>query len=323
MQIISKYVGESEEKLRAVFEAARQKAPAIIFIDEIDAICPRREDASDELQKRVVASMLTLMDGALTDSAAAGSGDTASTASTASRVVVIGATNRPNALDPALRRPGRFDREVEIGIPNEKARLSILQTLLARASHALNDKQIAHLASVTHGFVGADLQALCKEAALIAIHRVKDTLPSLLTQPAAPAPAPAASAADSKESKSSGAESKSPEREPAQPAGAATSAAAGLSISFEDMTRALGMVKPSAMREIMIDVPKVKWEDIGGQQLIKQKLKEAVEWPLQVLRALTRCNLFHSARCLFNRILKRSFEWVFSRPKAFFSMVHL
>ncbi|KAI9209218.1 P-loop containing nucleoside triphosphate hydrolase protein [Polychytrium aggregatum] len=220
-EIISKFYGETEAKLRAVFEEAVDRAPSIVFIDEIDALCPNREESSSELEKRVVGTMLTLMDGA-------------STSAEGDRVVVIGATNRPNALDSALRRPGRFDREIEIGIPNAQHRHEILQALLRRIPHDLTDNQLREIADVTHGYVGADLAAVLKEAGLKAIQRtVQD------------------------------------------------GGGQDLRIRYEEAMSALELVRPSTMREIMIEVPKVYWTDIGGQESVKQRLKEAIEWPLK------------------------------------------
>jgi len=225
-EIVGRFVGDAEEKLSTVFKTANERAPSIIFFDEIDAICPNRDKASAASQ-RIVACLLTLLDGTASDS----------------RVVIIAATNRPNSLDPALRRPGRFDREVEIGIPNEKGRADILRKMLKKMPHDLTESDILHCAGVSHGYVGADLRALAQEAAFSALRRLRST-----PDPSAPA--------------------------------RGTPAAAALKISLGDFKRAFAAVQPSAMREVSIDVPKVGWKDVGGQVKAKKELKEAVEWPL-------------------------------------------
>ena len=226
-EIMSKYYGESEEKLRQIFTEAQENAPSIIFIDEIDSIAPKREEVSGELEKRIVSQMLSLMDGL----------------QSRGKVVVIGATNRPDALDPALRRPGRFDREIEIGVPDETSRLEILQ-IHTRGMPMEGDVKLAQLAKVTHGFVGADLQALVKEAALLAVRRV---LPQINMEEA---------------------------RIPAKVLNK-------IRVRMGDFEDALRDVQPSAMREVLVQVPNVKWEDIGGLTGIKDELSEAVEWPLR------------------------------------------
>lgn len=237
------------------------------------------------MEKRVVATLLTLMDGASDKRIPAKSGttnpnedDTNNTSAEETtkkppRIVVMGATNRPNALDEALRRPGRFDREIEIGIPDANARAEILVALLKRIPNRLTTAEVEHLASISHGYVGADLAAVCREAGLKTIHRVM-----------------------SKEVKSAEEETldlQAQFRAMSVSNSTTTAAATGkvasveekegeLMVSAEDMRLAMTDVKPSAMREIMIEVPKVLWSDIGGQEEIKQKLKESVEWPLQV-----------------------------------------
>ncbi|KAJ1921375.1 AAA+-type ATPase [Mycoemilia scoparia] len=225
-EIMSKFYGETESRIRNIFEEAAAKAPSIIFIDEIDALCPKRDSAGSEVEKRVVATLLTLMDGVDTKEG--------SMNNISDKVVVIAATNRPNSLDEALRRPGRFDREIEIGIPNPNDRFSILLTITKDIPSTLTENQVRDLANKTHGYVGADLAAVCREAGLIAIRR----------------------------------HVKLGEND--------------LAIGISDMEEALGVVKPSTMREVMLEVPNVKWEDIGGQEEIKQKLKESVEWPLKL-----------------------------------------
>ncbi|CEP10802.1 hypothetical protein [Parasitella parasitica] len=227
-EIVSKFYGETEQKLRDLFEQAVQHAPAVIFIDEIDALCPKRDEAPSELEKRVVTTLLTLMDGANTEH---------------QRVVIIGATNRPNSLDEALRRPGRFDREVEIGIPTSEARLSILQTIMKKIPHKLEPSQLEALASKSHGYVGADLAAVCREAGLKCIKRC------------------------------------------------AAVQNVDLRVNMQDMTEAMSEIRPSAMREILLEVPKVYWTDVGGQADVKQRLKESVEWPLQHPEVFTRLGI--------------------------------
>lgn len=216
--IISKYMGEAEEKLRRLWQEAEKAGPSIIFIDEVDAITPKREADSGEAESRIVASLLTLMDGMDADS----------------KVVVIGATNRPNSIDPALRRPGRFDREIEIGIPDAKSRLQILKIMLESIPNTLSTEFIETVASKTHGFVGADLSAVCRESVLLTIKRgLKNGLPE-----------------------------------------------DQMVVGEPHVSEALQLVRPSAMREIFLETPKTKWSDIGGQEHVKQKLKESVEWPL-------------------------------------------
>lgn len=226
-EIMSKFYGESEERLREIFRQAEENAPSIIFIDEIDAIAPKREEVTGEVEKRVVSQLLALMDGL----------------KPRGRVVVIGATNRPNALDPALRRPGRFDREIEIGVPNKQGRLEILQ-IHTRGMPLADDVDLEYLANVTHGFVGADLEALCKEAAMRALRRI---IPEIDFEK---------------------------EKIPAEVLNKIT-------VTMNDFLEALKEVEPSAMREVLVEVPNVKWEDIGGLHDVKLELQEAVEWPLK------------------------------------------
>ena len=226
-EIMGKFYGESEERLRGIFKEAQENAPSIIFIDEIDSIAPKREEVSGELEKRIVSQLLTLMDGL----------------ESRGKVVVIAATNRPDALDPALRRPGRFDREIEIGIPDEKSRFEILQ-IHTRGMPMEPDVKLDEIARVTHGFVGADLQALAKEAALLAVRRV---LPEISME-----------------------ETKVPAKTLNK-----------IKVRMNDFQEALRDVQPSAMREVLVQVPNVKWEDIGGLTSVKEELTEAVEWPLK------------------------------------------
>ncbi len=225
-EIMSKYYGESEEKLRGLFKTAEEQAPSIILIDEIDSIAPKREEVTGEVERRVVAQMLALMDGM----------------ESRGKVVVIGATNRPDSLDPALRRPGRFDREIEIGVPNRQSRLEILQIHI-RGMPLSKDVNQEKLADVTHGFVGADLAALAREAGMRALRRI---LPELdLEVEAIPA-----------------------------------EILNKIEVNNDDFLDALREMEPSAMREVMVESPNVHWDDIGGLSEVKQQLIESVEWPL-------------------------------------------
>uniref|UniRef100_A0A6I8S9G4 non-chaperonin molecular chaperone ATPase n=1 Tax=Xenopus tropicalis TaxID=8364 RepID=A0A6I8S9G4_XENTR len=226
-EIVSKFYGESEARLRQIFADASQCCPSIIFIDELDALCPKREGAQNEVEKRVVASLLTLMDGIGSEESQG-------------QLLVLGATNRPHSLDPALRRPGRFDKEIEIGVPNAQGRLDILQKVLKKVPHRLKEEDLAQLADRTHGYVGADLAALCKEAGMNALRRTHRVL------------------------------SRPSDRE----------MAGSVVITLNDFLQATNEVRPSAMREVAIDVPNVSWSDIGGLENVKLKLKQAVEWPL-------------------------------------------
>ncbi len=280
-EIVSKYYGQSEENLRKVFEEAQKNAPAIIFIDEIDAIAPKREETKGDVERRIVAQLLTLMDGLKSR------GD----------VIVIGATNRPDDIDPALRRPGRFDREIEIGVPDREGRIEILKihsrkmpldvyydvVAIKRVAErlaekdkeyepltkidsiekakelakklpeekrrkledALRDEMFGEIADLTVGYTGADLAALCKEAGMIALRRA---IPDIKKAGESPLP---------KEVLES------------------------LSVKYQDFIDALKRVEPSAMREVMVEVPKVRWDDIGGLENVKNEVREAIEWPLK------------------------------------------
>ena len=226
-EIMSKFYGESEARLREIFKEAEENAPAIIFIDEIDAIAPKREEVTGEVERRVVAQLLALMDGLK------GRG----------QVIVIAATNRPNALDPALRRPGRFDREIAFPVPDKRARREILQ-VHTRNMPLAEDVDLDELAEMTHGFTGADLAALCREAAMRALRRFlpkidlsKATIPPELLKE--------------------------------------------LKVTRQDFLDALKDIQPSALREVYVEVPEVRWSDIGGLEDVKQQLREAVEWPLK------------------------------------------
>jgi transitional endoplasmic reticulum ATPase len=226
-EIMSKYHGESEERLRNVFEQAEKNAPSIIFIDEIDSIAPKREEVTGEVERRIVAQLLSAMDGM----------------TSRGKVVVIAATNRVDAIDPALRRPGRFDREIEIGVPNRDGRLEVLQ-IHTRGMPIDKDVNLEKLADISHGFVGADLQALAKEAAMRALRRV---LPDI--------------------NLSSGSIPVDTLRK--------------IIVRMQDFMDVIKEMEPSAMREVFVEVPDIKWDDIGGLSTIKQELQEAVEWPLK------------------------------------------
>jgi AAA family ATPase len=226
-EVISQFYGETERLLKDYFLEAIENQPSIIFIDEIDSLCPKRDSSNNELEKRVVTCLLTLMDGV--------------DQNTHNRLVVIGATNRIDSIDSALRRPGRFDREFEIGIPNSKQRFDILKKLCAGLNHCLSDEDIEQVASMAHGYVGADLAGVCREGGLYTLKRSRDLNVEddvLSTDPE-------------------------------------------FLITKEDLIFGLSKVGPSVIREVVLDVPKVYWDDIGGQSDIKQRLKEAVEWPLK------------------------------------------
>ncbi|MDG6915821.1 MAG: CDC48 family AAA ATPase [Nitrososphaerota archaeon] len=226
-EIMSKFYGESEARLREIFKEAKEKAPTIIFIDEIDSIAPKREEVTGEVERRVVSQLLSLMDGL----------------EARGKVIVIAATNRPNAIDPALRRPGRFDREIEIKVPDKKGRYEILQ-IHTRHMPLTPDVDLEKLAAVTHGFVGADAEYLCKEAAMKTLRRM---LPELKLEE----------------------ERLSPE------------ILDKLIVTMADFEGALKDVMPSAMREVYLETPDVKWADLGGLDAVKRELQEAVEWPLK------------------------------------------
>ncbi len=234
-EIMSKYYGQSEENLRKKFEEAEKSAPSIIFIDEIDAIATKREETKGEVEKRVVAQLLALMDGL----------------QSRGRVVVIAASNVPHLLDPALRRGGRFDREIEIGVPGKPGRLDILK-IHTRNMPLAEDVELKEIAAVTHGFVGADLSSLAKEAAMIVLRKV---LPELQL-----------------------------EKEEAIP----KETLEKLRITQKDFWEALKVVRPSAMREFLIEIPNINWDDVGGLEEVKQDLSEAVEWPLKHPEVFTR-----------------------------------
>jgi transitional endoplasmic reticulum ATPase len=225
-EIISKYYGESEQQLREIFEDASEESPSIIFIDELDSIAPKREDVTGEVERRVVAQLLTMMDGL----------------ESRGQVVVIAATNRVDSVDPALRRPGRFDREIEIGVPDESGRQEILQ-IHTRGMPLSDDVNLGKLAEDTHGFVGADIESLTKEAAMKALRRYlpeidldeEDIPPSLIDR---------------------------------------------MIIKRDDFRGALSEVSPSAMREVLVELPKINWDDVGGLESEQKEIRESVEWPM-------------------------------------------
>ena len=226
-EVMSMWYGKSEENLRKIFEEAEKNAPSIIFIDEIDSIAPKREEVRGEVERRVVSQLLTLMDGL----------------KTRGKVIVIAATNVPNILDPALRRPGRFDREMEIGIPDRKGRKEILE-IHTRQMPLAKGVNLDNLADITYGYTGADISALTKEGAMHALRRI---LPKIKWKEEGSLP---------------------------------KEALEKLVVNKKDFDYALKIVEPSAMREVLIEVPNVKWSDIGGLEKVKQSLREAVEWPL-------------------------------------------
>ncbi len=226
-EVVHKFYGESEAHLRKIFEEASRKGPSIIFMDELDAIAPRREQVVGDVEKRVVAQLLALMDGL----------------NKRQNVIVIAATNIPNALDPALRRPGRFDREIAIPIPDRHGRQEILE-IHSRGMPLAKDVDLEHLAEITHGFVGADLEALCREAAMICLRRLMPDIDFALTN-------------------------------------IPYDQLAKLEVYNDDFLGALREVDASAIREVFVEVPDVRWQDVGGLSGVKERLKEAVEWPLK------------------------------------------
>ncbi|MBT4717220.1 CDC48 family AAA ATPase [Candidatus Woesearchaeota archaeon] len=237
-EIMSKYYGQSEENLRKKFEEAEKESPSIIFIDEIDAIAPKREESKGEVERRVVAQLLSLMDGLVSRG----------------KVVVIAATNIPNAIDPALRRPGRFDREIVIGVPNRDGRVNILK-IHTRNMPLSKDVDLEAIADITHGFVGADLESVAKEAAMIVLRKI---FPDLKLN-----------------------EEEAISEETLKK----------LQITQADLFDALKTVKPSALREVLIEIPNVSWSDVGGLDDVKQELQEAVDWPLKNPEAFKRLGI--------------------------------
>jgi transitional endoplasmic reticulum ATPase len=230
-EIMSKYYGQSEERLREKFEDAEKNAPSLLFIDELDSIAPKREEVTGEVERRVVAQLLSLMDGL----------------SSRGNVIVIAATNREDAIDPALRRPGRFDREIEIGVPGRDGRKEIMQIhtrgMPIEGTDEEKEELLMELANITHGFVGADLAALAREAAMRALRRY---LPEIDLDKPIP-----------------------------------SEILEKMVVKKDDFKEALKDVEPSAMREVFVEVPRVKWTDVGGLENVKQKLKELIEWPIK------------------------------------------
>ena len=226
-EIMSKFYGESEARLREIFKEAREKSPSIIFIDEIDSIAPKREEVTGEVERRVVSQLLSLMDGL----------------EARGKVIVISATNRPNAIDPALRRPGRFDREIEIKVPDKKGRKDILM-IHTRNMPLSDDVNLEKIAAISHGYVGADLEYLCKEAAMKCLRRL---LPELNLED---------------------------EKLPPETLDK-------LIVNGEDYQNAFREITPSGMREVFIENPDVKWDEVGGLENVKRELQEAVEWPMK------------------------------------------
>ncbi len=237
-EVMSKFYGESEKKIRDIFEDAEKESPSIIFIDEIDAIAPKREDVNGEVERRVVSQLLTMMDGL----------------KSRGRVIVIGATNRVSAIDPALRRPGRFDREIKINPPNKEGRLQIIK-IHTRGMPLTKGVSLTELTSLTHGFVGADLESLSKEAAMNVLRKI---LPEIKLNK----------------------DSQIPEE-----------VLEKLVVDQKDFLQALKVVRPSAMREVLVETPNVKWNSIGGLDKIKEELKESIEWPMKYPNSFKRLGI--------------------------------
>jgi len=238
-EIMGKFYGESEERIREIFTQAEDNAPSIIFIDEIDSIAPKRDEVSGELEKRIVSQLLTLMDGM----------------KSRGKVVVIAATNRPDSIDPALRRPGRFDREIEIGIPDDEGRFDIL-SIHTRGMPIDKKVDLKQISKITHGFVGADLEVLAKEAAMRSLRRILSD-----------------EKIDLDEEKIS------------------SEILQKIQISSEDFRDALKEVSPSALREVQVQIPDVSWDDVGGLDALKEELREAVEWPIKHKEAFDYVNV--------------------------------
>lgn len=236
-EIMGKHYGESEERIREIFTQAEENAPSIVFIDEIDSIAPKRDEVSGEVEKRIVSQLLTLMDGI----------------KSRGKVVVIAATNRPDSIDPALRRPGRFDREIEIGIPDDEGRFDIL-SIHTRGMPIEEKVDLKHISNITHGFVGADLEVLSKEAAMRSLRRI---LPEI----------------DLDEEKVS------------------SEILQKIQITNKDFTDALKEVRPSALREVQIQIPNVSWDDVGGLTQLKEELQESIEWPIKYKKAYEYVNV--------------------------------
>ncbi|XP_075110387.1 calmodulin-interacting protein 111 isoform X3 [Nicotiana tabacum] len=287
-EVISQYYGESERALNEVFDSASQAAPAVVFIDELDAIAPARKDAGEELSQRMVATLLNLMDGIRR----------------ADGVLVIAATNRPDSVEPALRRPGRLDREIEIGVPSARQRYEILHTLMSEMEHALLEKDVQDLATATHGFVGADLAALCNEAALNCLREhveSKTCFGNTHSKPSIRAfdgrlgrngthylrdNKDLSSDSDFEGASSSISEACISSDIPRN--FTCMEQTDTLRITYKDFEKARMKIRPSAMREVILEVPKVSWNDVGGQREVKMQLIEAVEWPQKHQEAFKR-----------------------------------
>ncbi|GLJ08512.1 hypothetical protein SUGI_0090240 [Cryptomeria japonica] len=311
-EIVSEYYGESEQALHAVFKSAEQSAPSVVFIDELDAIAPARKDGSEDLSQRMVAALLALIDGVDKNH----------------RILVIAATNRPECIDPALRRPGRLDREFEIGVPSPRQRIEIFEAILCQMNHCLTQADLQSLATSTHGFVGADISALCNEAAMSALRRhinmqgscnVKKSYCPQLEAPGNERPTATEITCDSQVSMTSSDSlqcvtgllsdlsicSDNDNKQLEDSISIRDTCMDGsykvlgdekarlmetslLKITMDDFERAKMKVRPSAMREVILEIPKVRWSDIGGQAEVKQQLKEAVEWPQKHQHAFLR-----------------------------------
>ncbi|MEI7828097.1 MAG: CDC48 family AAA ATPase, partial [Euryarchaeota archaeon] len=235
-EIMSKYYGESEQRLREIFDEARDRTPSIVFIDELDSIAPRREDVTGEVERRVVAQLLTIMDGL----------------EERGEIIIVGATNRVEAIDPALRRPGRFDREIEISVPDYDGRLEILQ-IHTRDMPLANDVNLEKLASITHGFVGADILSVTKEAAMRALNRY---MPDIDLDKEIPA-----------------------------------ETLTNMRITNDDFSEAFREIQPSALREILVEIPNTTWNDVGGLEEARQELIEAIEWPIKEPKSFRRMGI--------------------------------
>jgi transitional endoplasmic reticulum ATPase len=237
-EVMGKYYGESEERLRKIFEEAQEHAPAILFIDEIDAVAPKREElgSQQQVEKRVVAQLLSLMDGL----------------KSRGQIAIIGATNAPQLLDPALRRPGRFDREINVGVPERNGRREVLE-VHTRGMPLAEDVSLDKLAEITHGFVGADLAALCRESAMVTLRKISEDIP--LDAEFIP-----------------------------------FDRLSRLEVTMADFIEALTEVEPSALREVFTEVPDVRWDDVGGLEEVKSTLKQIIEWPLMYAELFERAN---------------------------------
>ncbi|EPS70827.1 hypothetical protein M569_03930, partial [Genlisea aurea] len=287
-EIIGPYYGETEQALHEVFDKAGKASPSVVFIDKLDALAPARKDGGDELSRRIVATLLNLLDGIHRSDG----------------ILVIGATNRPDSIDPALRRPGRFDREIEIGVPSPGQRHEILVTILSEMEHSLSEKEIQDIATATHGFVGADLAALCNRAALLRLEKYVesntscDCLKFLEEDSASDESRPLQDFTTDHDldalqglgdySRSNVVEASISSNSIKQNSSAVTNDVEVrrhccqnclLRISYEDFEKARVRVRPSAMREVILEIPKVNWGDVGGQMKVKAQLMEAVLWP--------------------------------------------